>query len=390
MLFWGAARKLADFVPEEAATQAPFYYTISSYKRRFKGRITASWCHEYERVARELRRSRRAGRETVLIMGASHLHTIVHGAAGDDYAVNYAYSRSVERGAAVSYSQVTEPNVTVPELLATYLAFRAADALPDWLVVGMVYDDIGTPGVRWTVCDICRDAMATMATNVGDVGVAELVAAVEEGAKEKYDTLRRSPTTGTPQEKLEGTLTQWAEEFWPGYRHRNKVRAFLIYRTVAAYHTLKQRDSAFGIGRDGSPEDYIRNPTRWKVQRIRDEVEKVSLNALDSLLSLSKADGVSTVLYIAPFPQPPFSLFHDREHVDHVHEIVKSRCATYGAEFLDFESLLDLTCFECADERRYGDYGLDCWHFNDAGHKRLGETIDAELERLIAEPTDAL
>jgi len=367
------------FIPEDAAVQQINYLTLSGYKVPFEDRPVMWYADAgvHEAIER-IRERRRAGKRTVLILGPSHLHSIVEGRPGDRYAIWYANKAAAERGAGTRYIQISEPNFSLAEMLAVVVRLRDADALPDVLMVGYSYVNLQVKEARHTVRKRCEDAVRRARDRVSDdASLAHLCALFDKARRSREAAIRRKPTLGTPQEWLENRLIRFCERVWPAYRKRSIVNAYIIYRTVTgtrnAQAWVSQRLNRVTEGGESVP------PPQWRLGPIDPEVAEYNLRALDSLTSLAREAGLSVNVYRVPFPRDYPGSLADEAGYDASFLQVSNRLARLGARVLDFERMLETDCFHNPVERRPGHPPLDYFHFQDTGHRLLGPAWDRVL-----------
>ncbi len=81
-------------------------------------------------------------------LGASQLHAINHFKKGDKLAVEVANINSEDKKEELLYVQVSTPNASFHDLLGYYLMFRESEAIPDILIVAVVFDDLAEINIQ--------------------------------------------------------------------------------------------------------------------------------------------------------------------------------------------------------------------------------------------------
>lgn len=341
----------ADFDPEELGLGAN---TITRRPAPLDGHTTAGGLDELAALADATRAFRRGRHAVALWLGASQLHGLNNPKPDDHVAISFAQQAATDRGAALRYVQMSSPNATYYDLLATYLVLRAADARPDVLVVAVTYDDFRETATRHYENRAALEALDWPALEaLGGAGIEELHKQVNALAK------RDEKDEGTPQDRLENALVDLLEDLWPAYEARGPVRsrARVAWRAALA-SVLGGRFQRVG----------------GKVPPSTDAWAK---KALDALIAVARADGVEVALYQPPHrpDQPVF--YYVRADYDARFAELQARAAKGEVHFTSFEGLVPDAYWGVTNEGR-----PDCFHFEVEGHRRLGRAVDAWLGSL--------
>jgi hypothetical protein len=312
---------------------------------------------------RDAARALRAeGRPLALWLGASQLYAVNHPEEGARTAVSHAQQFAEARDSDLAYVQIASPNTNLHELLAGYLAFRQEGLLPDVLVLGFTYDDLKEPGIRQTALDHIEPPTAELAERIGPAIARIREARLAEdggggaGATEDASPVKRTATSGTPQERLEDALVAWLEQAWPAYAERSTLRA-------AAETSWKMPVTTLAFRVLSRPQTII-----------PDEMQDWNGAALDAFFALTAADGVPLVIYQAPHRPDMRPFFHRRRDYDAYHDALAARCADAGATWLDLETLVPAELWGMTNN-----HAPDVFHFREEGHVSLGRAIDDAL-----------
>jgi hypothetical protein len=380
VFYLGLVRWMGDFIPEDAAVQQINYLTLSGYKVPFEGR-SVMWygSYDFDLACQAIRERKSAGERVVLILGPSHLHSIVEGRPGDRYAVWYANEAALKRGARTRYLQLSEANLSTTEMFALVLALREANALPDSLLVAFSHINLNVGTVRHSIQELCETAVTrALATRPDDPNLVRLRDLFGRAKREHVAALKRNPTLGTPQERLEGLLVRWSERAWPAYRKRNIVNAFITYRWVTGWRNLQAWTSQ-QLSRHSASMQAAVPPPQWQVGMGDPAASVPNLRALDAIVAWARKAGIGVTVYRVPFPRDYGGLIADEVAYDAEFSQLSNRVVSAGGRVLDSERLLDTDCFRNPVERRPGHPPLDYFHFQDRGHQLLGQAWDRAL-----------
>ncbi len=360
LLFTWASDGASNFSPEDAAL-GPFTVSRDAV---FQGRDVVFLNGEDRELLRSLISARKQAKDPVALwLGASHQYAINNYHPGDENAVWHANELAHERSAGLLYVGVGLPNGNFNEFLSTYLFLRAADALPDWLIVGAVYDDLREPGVRPAVRDWLTRIDASQLADLGAVG-DQLLSVIEHAPP----PVATNAVDGTPQQIVEATVVDWLDAAWPPFSHRHRLSAWIVWKARATLFDIGE-----GLRRLG-------NPAR-KVPAVPADLQKWNEDAMAMLLNLAASDGMDVLVYKVPHPAEDGPFYHVRTRYDDFHQRLKARCELLGQTYLDLETLIPLQHwkFESA---------LDPWHFDATGHRSLAAAIDSAVAQLSLRPDD--
>jgi hypothetical protein len=293
------------------------------------------------------------GLETVLLLGASQLHSISKYAPGQMLAIYHANERAIQRGAPIRYLQLSSGNASAYMLLSLYLQVRERGFIPNYVVIAVVYDDFGEPQM------------------IADPGLRAIPADLEDeddpGLQDLKDQLRRweadqavtSAPTGAknPQQRLEEFLTTALARVWPQYGERENLRG----RLVIEFRALVRR--MLGT--------YVERP----VVRVPAEVEARNLRGLNTLLRVLQKDGVKVVAYRAPHRQDLPVFYHDRAEYDAFFGRIEALRSPGEVDVIDWEKLVPGEFYG-----RTTTGFPDVFHFNELGHVVLGDALDEYFE----------
>ena len=352
LLLTSLAQWQRDFVASELGLGLQTY----SFETERDGVLVSGDLDAIPALAARLQVLRRAGRTSVLWLGASQLHAINQPGPEAKLAIWYAQERARRRGAPVAYSQLSLPNAGPVELLAVYQAFRAKALRPDRLVLAFTYDDLNETELRQDVSALLdRVRPQLVAADASD----SMLARARERAQRAREgpaaaPVTRSATAGTPQEQLELALVSALESIWPAYAARHTVRSAGIAAWKLPFTGLLFRLR-------GRP-----------IQLVDPEAQQTSEAALLELIAQTRADGVALLIYQAPHRPDAQHFYHDRRAYDAYHERLAGLSTRNGVAWLDLETLVPAPVYGLTDQ-----YLPDVFHFREEGHHLLGEAIDA-------------
>jgi len=324
-----------------------------------EGRQISGPFEDLPALMQSFRELRAEGRRIALWLGASQLYAINQPRDGDRLAGWYASERAQRRGSDLAYLVCANPNANPNELYAALQAFLQHDLVPDLLLLGFTFDDLGEPGIRPQALEWLRRPDAAE-LETGGAGAEHLAAAFDEreGGARVAAPVQRSPTDGTPQAWLEDRLVAGLEQHWPAYRSRGSLRsaaisAWKLPLTAALYHLF-------------------RHPTI----RIPTELARWNEGGLESLLTGAEQRGLPLFVYKCPYRPDPEAFLHDRRAYDDFHARLQARVQERGGHYRDLETLVPVEAWG-----RTSDGSPDVYHYRDSGHRLLGEALDGWLEQ---------
>jgi hypothetical protein len=307
-----------------------------------------------------IQKLRKEHRPVALWLGASQLHAVNRYHPGDQIAVYYANERALARGSQLAYVQVSMGNANLNELLGVYLTLRAANLVPQHLIVAMTYDDLREIGIRAIVLSTLPEITDTDVERWG-AGLQSLRAA-RALRDAQPEPVRRTVTTDTPQEALETLLVRNLQIWWPPYALRNTLRARVILESQIALSRV------------------MGHLAQRRVPPIPPDLETWNEEALASLLRIAREDGVGILLYKPPHPQRPGPFYHDRAAYDKFFQDLERASQQQGFRYRDLETIVPVDEWGVTNEGR-----PDVFHFTDRGHRRLGEAIDKVFEEQVGD-----
>lgn len=313
------------------------------------------------------RQFRDAGYPVGLWLGASQVYCINNIQPQDRLAVEYVNQWAAAEKIPLRLTQITAPNANLHELLAFYLSCRQAGFKPDWLVVGLTYDDLREEVIRENFLKALGE-LDRQTLRIGGEGVAQLQARLKSAeAEANQDPVARNPTTGTPQEQLENALVGQLDAHFPGYASRDKLAGQFMITLRASLARMLGRVSQRRVA-----------PIP-RAQRIWNH------RALESIVKLAREDGTRVLIYKPPHRQSEGPFYHDRARYDAYFEQVSAWCeAQPGVDFIDLETLVPTAFWGVTNWGR-----PDVFHFTVEGHRRLAGAIEAFFEKCLVEDPSA-
>lgn len=354
----------AVFDPNEASLD---FQTRSQYAVFDGERV--SFREEFGEAAEAVGRFRGRGKRVALWLGTSQIHAINMYREGDRLAVSYADERAKERGADIVHLQVSLPNADMNEYLAVYAALRARGRAPDWVVLSLVYDDLREDHVRKYVVENLPplDGLKKEGFGAGIDNLARAAAERAAGGGENADAEK------TLQAVLEGKVTAFIEKAWPEYALRDRSRGRItLVMTRASYWLYSLTNRIRGRGRDS-----VRTAPR--VSPVPKDAKAWNMAAFESLMAMAKKDGVKVLLYRAPHPKYDGPFYHDRADYDRFAARGRGFAEPGRVYYRDLENLIPAKFW-------YRREAMDFFHFQEPGHRLLGNEIDRIIEEIKKEP----
>jgi hypothetical protein len=338
----------------------------TSHIAEYRGRVISTTGHKkgYDRlgeVVQTAKHYQEKGHGVALWLGNSQLHGINEFKSGDNLAAYYANDSAAENGSDIFYVQMSYPNASPHDMLAMYLIFRDTGLRPDYLITGIVYDDM-REGVKQCFLDRLPD-LETDKALLSDRGVQNLLAEKSKlNSKKNFVDNNSGSGASTasyiaPQKLLESRLEEWFELIWPPYEKRNSIYGNIVYE-------LKVLDSR------------IRKKfTSVRLSEVTDSDREWNENALRSLISITKADGTELFYYKAPHRPGEKKFYYNRAKYDAFFNHIRGLSEENGAHYTDLELIVP------AEYYGYFFYEIDgvvpdVMHFKDYGHRQLGTAVE--------------
>jgi len=290
-----------------------------------------------------------AGSPEALWLGNSQLHAINQRREGDTTAPAYASQ-------ALGWPTYTLslPNASLQEhrvLLEWALDCRK----PNWLILGLVCDDLREDGLRGEFEALNSPRLQTCLARFPEG--ERLAKELESMGNLESDTQGTTRSNASLQDRCEERLDDFLTSHWDRWRRRSDT-------TVAVSLSLyKLRNRTFGI----TPS------TKRRLIPLR---TKRNMAAYAEMLKVARTAGLRVLVYITPLRwdiDPPYELSEYREWKQEAADAAHAG----GAAFLDLDELVPSDYWGTLLGER-----IDFMHFQDAGHRLLGKRIAAEIERL--------
>jgi len=328
------------------------------------------------------------GYGTALWLGASQLHVIQYPREGDQLAVIYANRLAEKRNASLAYVQATHPNANLYDLLGFYTIFRQAEALPEWLIVSFIYDDLREHDAHDAVLSELNELTAAdfSPPDSGFKNLMRLRKWLLDNESNRWP-IQKNSMTHTPQALLENTLVGFLERHWPAYAYRGRLLAVInsVFRKQLQEVTFLLSDlKTIGTGLMGKPR--LRPETRTqRVPKIPEYLKEWNWLALEALARLAREDGVKILVYKAPHRPGEAVFYHDREAYDAFAARLSRFCQEQGLYYQDFERLVP--------EQYWGTMAgqlHDPFHFRAEAHQMLADAVDQFIARHTEKLPDAV
>jgi len=358
LIFNGAANYYKTFNPELSG----FGRNTIGWESSYNGDLLST-VGDIPSVHLSFKKFRSESKKIVLWLGASQLQGINQYKPGDELAVYYAHQRAHDRGSDYSYLQVAYPNANFNELLATYIKFRHVNKIPDWLVIGVTYDDLRESGIRYYVLRNLPD-IGNLEFPQPSKGLQNLISVQKNKDKDKdTEIVAYHATADTPQEKFEEILNNVLAENWEAFSNRNKLSA------IISINTKTYAGLSFG---------WIMSPFLGRINpvlAVPKDIKQWNEDGLDALLGLAKSDSVNVLLYRVAHPEYEGDFYHDRRNYENYFSNLKSSYLDENVYYQDLEKIIPLKYWGLNNTGR-----LDVFHFQAGGHQLLGEKIDEFFE----------
>jgi len=302
-----------------------------------------------------IQQAKREGLEVVLWLGASQLHAINRFSDGDDLAVGHANRGDTKR----RFVQCSMGNANFHELLCMYLRLRDAGLKPDILLVALTYDDLREEGIRPSVREWIQNSANL--TGILDVRVkGNLEKELQRANSNDPNPMQRNSTAGSPQEQLEARVVNGLEHAWPSYQQRGAVHSMLRILLRSGIARVLG-----GMFKRRTPEVPVSHQ-HW------------NHDALVALANLARRDGVRVCLYQQPHRPGQTPFLHNRDRYDAWHASIRDWVkATPGLFYTELETIVPDHLWGLTNEGR-----PDCFHFQDEGHRILGDAVKSWLDSL--------
>lgn len=350
LIYTYLANQVKQFSPEDAALGPlvrPKIETEDGMQLNYRG--------DLKKLSNHIKRYRSQGYESVLLVGASHLHAIADYATNDRLAISYVKKSLRTRQVVKQVLQLSYPNGNFVEFLLSYLYLKEQGALPNNLIFGFVYDDLRDSSVRAKL--VAYEAPMAINDAINEKGTKILLS---EQSKTRSVELKESNLL--LQDKIEKNVVEAIGGVWDEFNYRDKVKAYL------SYTMMRVSADIFGSLQSALGDRYFVPVPPEVNSAIADR----NLAALETILKLAKEDEVSVMVYRAPHPKYEGKLYHNSNKYEKYTEKVESITKKYRAKFKDWEELLPSKYFLIGNK-------IDVFHFQNKGHVKLGETVASYL-----------
>lgn len=291
------------------------------------------------------------GKEVVLLLGNSQLHSINYYQEGDFLTVYYLNERAVVEGSNLRFVQLSSPNVNFQELLIYYLVLSNQEIRPDWIFIGATFRGFQLSSVREKFID---------ELSVVDLSKFELSQDIKVNLTSiTKNTINDSlPERLSLQKRTEDFIVSKMEDFWEPYRYRGNVRSQLKIIPGLIYQKYYSKKTFF---------------------ESNEVTEAINMNYLKQLTYLANNDSVRVLLYQPPHPFVSSEVFqYDKVDYKNCYNNIQDLCKELPfAYFASFENVVPLEYWGKNNRGR-----LDIFHFRVEGHKLLAENLFNHLIKL--------
>jgi hypothetical protein len=304
---------------------------------------------------------RQSKHDVILWLGASQLFSITNPRASDHLAVSYANSRAQARKSPTRYIQLADANTNLNELLAIYLACRNNGFVPHRLILAFVYDDLKEPGIRPEIESLIKGlSQASLDPSIREIFYDTLNKKMDGSVVKQGDEQAGSDNPAF-QQRLETFFEQAVAGHWKGFRYRDRVLS-----SLTATVTIDLARALFYFSERKRP-----------IVTIPQDMEAWNMKALDAIVETATRDGTEMLIYKVPHRPGLKPFYHDRGAYDRYFEQFSEYCKKRKIGYIDLELLVPPQFWG-----GYTQFKLpDVFHFQDEGHRLLGEAIDSYYEK---------
>ncbi|MBF0267999.1 MAG: hypothetical protein HQL44_05365 [Alphaproteobacteria bacterium] len=316
----------------------------------------------------------------VLWLGASQLHVIMRAKLGERTAPDLLAEALSVHGVEVKTYSVGNANLQEMRIM---LEGAIAGAKPNYLVLGLVYDDLKEEDIHPQVAEILGNASAVAklrATHSGRSLLEQVTAlksrfesanAATSQAQTSDRTASAKPRIVTLQEGVEAALTGWLSNHSELWRLRDAARGHLrIVLTKAHDEILLLRYTLLG---KKPPSSHVPIP---------EAIRQRNWMAFLDLLERSREAGIHPFVYIAPKPKGAFFPYSQGDYAAFKQQAALA-VGKMGGDFVDLEDALDDDGVWGTIFDGKGRTAMDIFHFDGKGHQDFFRVIEAHLERIM-------
>ena len=336
-----------------ASQAANFDPEIEGFGKNWKGvsnvRFNDQWILGLKPVIETIKDKKSKQEPVVLLLGASQLHTISNFIENDQVAVSFFNESLRKAGDERLVVQISYGNANTHEMMSLLLKLKAADALPDAVIMAFTYDDFREPGIRDElltkvtpeVSEICGDA------------ISQVVALEQKSeAKAVNAPIKRTTSEKTPQETTEKHLVTGLERIWPTYAARGKLQGRM---ELASKEFLTSM---------------ILGKSRRSSVVVPDEKTNENVDSFNAMIKFLKHEQIGFRLYRAPLLKQDDYSYYVQSEYDKAWNELADTAAQEGFATLDLDGLVPAQRFGKTNS------GLaDFFHFDSAGHQLLGDEL---------------
>jgi len=312
----------------------------------------------------------------VLWIGASHLYQIIDFQTGDAIAAEHANRLAKADNTNQRFVQMASGNLSPQEALWIFKSVIDSGTMPKKLIFGVVYDDFDDyHEIRPDIFHKLPIFLTQNDLDKNGEGLKHLGVVISEAGgpmTAKSHASASAFSQDSPFIAIEEKLVDLLEEYWPAYAHRSQLQAWVKFNTRGALRALV--DIVRPPQSTGDDRPVIR-PVRQR-GALDSKWRRYNLDAVNSMVSLAKDNGVEVYLYLAPLPQVPAFAGEQPYPADDykmfskaVSEIAEGQKHVY---FRNFQKIVPWSEWERSIVR---EQGLDIFHFTGPGHARLAEAV---------------
>jgi len=298
-------------------------------------------------LIKSLQDFKKENNQTILWLGASQLYTVTNPDLTPHTAVFYANKKAQNDN--FRFIQYATANANLNELEIILQQFINHNAIPDYLVLGMVYDDLREIGIR---AEIKRLAASNQTSTTNQT--------TNKDTTLKTSEKNLNQAVENRLKNLDYYITDLLQKNFSPYTDRSKIKAYfqsLLLRTI----------SQIGVFIKGRPQ-----------VKVPENIQLWNMHALDRILKTANNNNIKLLIYKAPHRPGEEKFYHVRSEYDLFFKSLEKTLINKKIHYIDLERLVPKTLW--GGETQLG--LADIFHFQEEAHQLLGEKILAEIEKM--------
>lgn len=339
-------------------------------------------------------KKKNTGNKSIVLMGASQLHSISPYYNGDQTAVQLLQAKLQKRG--VSLFCISMPNASLRELYISFEAILNKYSKIDLLVLGLIFDDMRESIIRNKMESLLTDERLKekiLRSHVGRSLLQEVEDSVVSKRRERKklkkrkrrktekknenpqvfdikDSLEKNALDGTNQYWAENLLTSLLEDNFELWRLRKEARGHIILlnkrltKIAANYFRTK----------------YIRKDVYIHISK---SMYESNLASLKTICDVAAAKGVKVLIYHAPQPSDQGFFWDKKVYAQYLQDI-KNCSLPPNVQLVDLRDAVDNSVWGSVRDSN-GVIISDYFHFNANGHQQLSDSLFPHIKEALLE-----